>query len=129
MPKPIMTVNVEITGSQSLGGEDYSVSLLHFHAEAEGELFNGSTTRDGIDTQTFIGGKFNMSARYMLEGKDFEGNDCKVFIENSGSTLSDLTPKIVTDSEALRFLQEQELYAQGESIGDGVIIKIYKQGE
>ena len=70
-----------------------------------------------------------MSARYMLEGKDFEGNGCKVFIENSGSTLSDLTPKIVTDSEALRFLQEQELYAQGESIGDGVIIKIYKQGE
>ena len=129
MPKPIMTINVEITGSQSLSGEDQSVSLLHFHAEAEGELFNGSTIEDGIDTQTFIGGKFNMSARYMLEGKDFEGNSCKVFIENSGSTLSDLTPKIVTDSEALRFLQEQVLYAQGESIGDGVIIKIYKQGE
>ncbi|MBO6140597.1 MAG: hypothetical protein J6O40_02290 [Ruminococcus sp.] len=125
MVTPVMTVYVDILPSAGVSGDDYSVNMIRFHARAEGEYFNGETVMDGVDTQIFMNGKFTMSARYILEGTDFKGEKCKVFIENSGSTLSDLSPAIITDSKALSFLQQGKLSAVGESIGDGVIIRIF----
>lgn len=125
MSEPIFTVTVEIKEPYGLAGEYESVNFVPFSARAQGRLFNGVTVEDGIDLQFFIDGKFKMSARYMLEGKDFTGNKCRLFIENEGETLENCTPRIVTDSEALKFLQTASLYAKGESLGDGAVIHFY----
>ena len=125
MNDPIMTIYIEITATHGLSGDDVSVNLLYFHARAEGRLFNGETVTDGIDTQVFDKGQFSLSARYMLEGVDFEGNKCRVFIENNGTTLDNCRPRIYTDSKAISYLCNTELTAKGETVGDGVVIRIY----
>ena len=125
MNEPLMTVYVDITRSEGLSGDRASVNLLHFHARAEGALFNGETVSDGVDTQIFDDGHFSMSARYLLEGIDSEGNRCRVFIENNGTTLEDCRPKLYSDSKALAYLNGRELTASGETVGDGVVIKIF----
>ena len=125
MNEPVMTVYVDLKPSVGLSGDDLSVNLLCFHARAEGKLFNGETVTDGIDTQIFKNGSFTLSARYMLEGIDCDGQKCRVFIENNGTSLQDCKPKIYTDSKALSFLMDKPLYANGDTVGDGVIIRIY----
>ena len=125
MSEPVMTVYVDLKPSVGLSGDDLSVNLLYFHARAEGKFFNGETVTDGIDTQVFRSGNFTMSARYMLEGTDCEGQKCRVFIENNGTSLQDCKPVIYTDSKALAFLMDSKLTALGEIIDDGVIIRIH----
>ncbi|WP_028510006.1 hypothetical protein [Ruminococcus sp. NK3A76] len=129
MREPVMTLYINITNTVGLSSDDLSVNMLHFHARAEGELFSGETVTDGVDTQIFKDGSFSLSARYMLEGTDFKGQKCRVFIENNGTTLLDCKPVIYTDSKALAFLMDRELYALGETDIESVIIRIYQKDQ
>ncbi|OPJ65145.1 hypothetical protein [Clostridium oryzae] len=66
-----------------------------------------------------------LCAIYLLEGKDFNGNKCSVFIENNGEALEKCTPIIVTNSADLQFLSEAELTAKVTPSEYGVEVKIY----
>lgn len=73
----------------------------------------------------------NLSARYMLEGEDFEGNKCRMFIENNGSNNEAgemvTRPVIVTDSPALSWMEEAELVGSLSFEEGLVVIHICKE--
>lgn len=125
MNEPIITINVTTYDAQVVEGKGTAVVMIPFSAVAEGRLFSGKTIANGVDTQYITKDSFSLSARYMLEGKDCNGNNCRLFIENNGTSMDNCKPKIVTDSEELAFLETAPLYAKAECINGGVIIRIY----
>ena len=80
---------------------------------------------DGVDTQITADGKFSLSARYMLEGIDRSGMECRMFIENNGTSIDNCKPKIYTDSKELSFLENADLTAYVECVEEGVVVRIY----
>ena len=123
----LMEIAVELHGNAGFEGPHSKVTLLPFSARTEGKYFTGSTVMDGVDTQrTDAGGNFSLSARYMLRGKDYTGADCSIFIENNGSSLDSCVPAILTDSEALSFLEQTPLRATVEPGEGGVTVRIYR---
>ena len=110
MDKLIMQVHVEMVegGGVSLDGPYGSVVMYPFSGTVEGQILNGVVSPCGVDTQVVnINGVRNMSARYMLIGKDSEGNDAKIFVQNEGWFEGDCprpfktVPTFVTDSPKL----------------------------
>ena len=125
----LMEIRVTCLEPVSVNGANRTIVMIPFTGEASGLYFTGSVTGTGMDTQKIENdGTFRLSARYMLEGKDFEGNDCRVFIENQGNPDTGLTPSIVTDSPALADWETAELYAESDGIPEGVMIRIFRAG-
>ncbi len=96
----IMAVDVITQGGTGVGG----INPIPFQCESYGEYFNGKSKVIGCDTQKWGYNATPFSARYMLEGKDFKGEECSIYIENSGSALEKCVPYITTDSKALNDL-------------------------
>lgn len=111
--KEVLTLQVYITGSNEVKGTTGEVSMISFNATCDCELFQGKTLPGGIDTQKeWYGTTRTLSARYILEGTDKAGKECKLFIENNGvieNGVITTTPKIVTDSEEMKFLETANL--------------------
>lgn len=122
----ILTVNVEIEDSVSVRGESCEVNMISFGGTAKSGYFNGKIIGTGVDTQKITGTEALLSARYMLEGSDYTGAPCRIFIENNGADLSHCTPHIVTDSKALSQWESAELSSTVEPCDSGVTVKIYK---
>ena len=84
----------------------------------------------GVDTQMeWLGQNRTLSARYILEGVDKAGQSCRIFVENNGivekgGELS-TTPRILTDSEALSYLEQEELFGTITPTQKGVTIHIF----
>ncbi len=132
----ILTVNVKIESAMDLKNDSGdSVVMISFTGSAEGKYFEGQVLPGGIDTQIIgkSGDRHTLSARYMLEGKDYKGETCKMFIENNGDMNKNLKgvlfrtyPKIITDSKALDFMNNDLLVGEGYPAEDGVKIVIYR---
>lgn len=132
MRKLLLTIDVTCTGCESVRGSNADINMVPFTAEAHGEDFTGSTVGCGVDTQRFdkTSGIFTLSARYMLEGTDREGNKCRLFIDNSNRGDGGLHPIVVTDSPALADWQDAPLTAEVIPAEDGkVTVKIYRDAE
>ncbi len=125
MTELIITINVTTYNAQMLERSNSRVVMIPFSAEAEGKYFNGKTVVNGVDTQITSADGFSLSARYMLEGTDRNGNKCRLFIENNGTSLDNCVPKIYSDSEDLAFLENAELTASAECVENGVVVRIY----
>lgn len=125
----VMTIHVVLTKNiYSVKGKELDICMLPFTGIAEGPYFNGKVLGEGVDTQKiYHDGRVVFSARYMMEGTDFKGNPCRVFVENNGDALEHLVPTVVTDSNDLQFLAEAELSSQVEPIENGVKVSIYKK--
>lgn len=132
----LFTVYVEIKEAISLDNpEGDSVVMISFTGTAEGKYFTGKVLPGGVDTQ-IIGknrDRHTLSARYILEGKDFKGDDCKIYIENNGYAVKDpdkvlfrTYPKIITDSKGLSFLNQELLAGEVTSADKGVNVKFYR---
>ncbi|HPU41904.1 MAG TPA: DUF3237 family protein [Acetivibrio clariflavus] len=132
----VLTVNVKIESAYDLKNDngDSAVMIL-FTGNATGKYFEGNILPGGVDTQIIgnSGYKHTLSARYMIEGKDHTGENCRIFIENNGNfgnapegVLFRTYPKIITDSEALDFLNHALLVGEGYPAENGVIIKIFR---
>jgi hypothetical protein len=132
----VLTIHVKIDSTMDLETDDGdSVVMILFSGCATGKYFKGKVLPGGIDTQIIcrFGDRQTLSARYMLEGKDYTGETCKIFIENNGNMnkkLKDVmfrtNPQIITNSKALDFLNHDLLVGEGYSESDGVEIKIYR---
>ncbi len=132
MQKEVLTVDVNITGATEVKGDNAEVCMISFDGSATGPYFNGKILPGGIDTQKeFKGLGRQLSARYVLEGVDYKGNSCKIFIENNGRFDENgniiTEPLIITDSEELEFLTKKDLKGtvEGKASG-GVLIHIYE---
>ena len=124
----IMTINVNITGMQRVSTSEKTVTQVLFDGTAEGEYFNGTILPGGVDTQINVPEKGTLSARYMLEGKYYSVNNCKMYIYNDAiQNCKITTPHILTDSENLRWLNEAELRGELTIVENGVQIEIFSK--
>ena len=133
----IMVVHVTVKGNEvnAFTSEAGGVVMIPFDATIDGKYFNGTVLPGGIDTQVIgpHGTPHTLSARYMAKGTDYTGEECFVYIENNGVICNDVeggymrtTPKFVTNSKALDFLNKQLFVGKGEPDGMGVKITLYR---
>ncbi|MDE6064992.1 MAG: DUF3237 domain-containing protein [Lachnospiraceae bacterium] len=122
----LFDIYVDITDTICVKGKLHDVCMLSFTGEARGRYFKGKVIGTGFDTQySTKDNRMILSARYMLEGKDIDGKECRCFIENNGSFDDGFIPKIVTDSLALSEFEGAELKAEIETKENGVIVSIF----
>ena len=124
----LLEIRVACGEALSVKGQTMSIVMIPFTGVSEGPYFFGKTLGTGVDTQK-IGkdGSFLLSARYMLEGEDCEGNACRIFIENQGNEQEGFVPRIVTDSPLLAPWEEWALSASVEEASGGVTVTIYEE--
>lgn len=132
MKKEVLTVNVQLTKFEEVKGQNGEALMIHFGGDATGEYFSGKILPGGVDTQKEISGNGRLlSARYILSGKDFKGNECKIFIENNGEFDENgniiTKPIIFTDSKALGFLEEADITGTITEIPGGVQIHLWME--
>lgn len=126
----LLTINVHLTGGCRVDGKGRTVNMVYFDGTVDGPIFRGTILPGGVDTQTITPSSVTLSARYMLEGTDNDGNPCRLFIENNGTVAKPddpmtTTPTVTTDSKSLSWLEEANLRGTVEGNGeDGVIIHI-----
>ena len=110
------------------------VSMIPFAGAVDSEIFKGIVEPWGVDTQILNhAGVRHMSARYMLTGKDMDGQDCHIYIENHGylpnipSHTFKTVPTFYTDSKLLSsYLHYDRFYGIG-SVEDGQLwIRFYE---
>ncbi|MGN7765635.1 DUF3237 family protein [Paenibacillus sp. 22594] len=132
----VLTVHVEIGNTHELRNNDGdSVVMISFTGTVTGKYFEGTVLDGGVDTQIIgaFGNRHSLSARYMLQGRDYTGQACKIYIENNGEINKKLktllfrtSPKMITDSKALSFLNGSMLVGEGHSTELGLDIKIFR---
>ncbi len=130
--KEILTINVNLTDIYEVKGKTAEAVMINFGGDAKSEFFEGVILPGGVDAQKeFYPERRTLSARYILEGKDMEGEKCRIFIENNGTAdenkfVHETTPRIVTDSKALSWMETATLKGTLEPKEGGVIIHIFK---
>ena len=135
--EPILEVLVQLNseGTVELESEIGHVAMLPFSGMVQGPLFQGIVEPCGVDTQvTNPNDVRHMSARYMLTGKDREGKNCHIYVENNGWFMSgDLprpfrtVPTFMTDSNCLApYLHSTRFIGEGLSDERGLWIRFYE---
>ncbi len=111
------------------------VKMIPFGGTVKGEIFNGVIEPCGVDTQvTNQAGVRHMSARYMLTGKDMDGHDCHIYLENNAwFTNGDRpkpwisTPTFMTDSSSLApYLHTNQFVGEGMRVEEGLRIRYFE---
>ena len=129
----VLRILIKPTGSNQVNSGKGFFNMVLFDGECDCENFKGKVLPGGVDTQHYYAeGKGRISARYMLEGVDKEGKACKIFIQNDGEHdkgFLPTTPKVYTDSEALRWLEDADLIGHLIFEGDKLIISICTKEE
>ena len=106
----VLRVYVNLTGFHEVVSGDRCIRMLPFDGTCDGPYFKGTILSGAADTQKgYADGTGTLSARYMIEGTDCEGNACKLFIENNANFNENTVPSIVTDSPALKWLETAHL--------------------
>lgn len=102
-----------------------NVTVVYFDGDADGEFFKGKIRGEGADAQTVKDDGVYLSAKYILEGVDYTGEECKLYVENDASPNEKYTrPKIATDSKALKFLETAPLCGKIIPSNKGLTIEI-----
>lgn len=123
----IITILITILGSTMVSNGTESTNFIPFSGEAKSEYFVGKVINGGVDTQRYSQNGGSLSARYILEGTDCAGKQCKIFIENNGKFGDPFTtPKIITDSDTLKFLNTTPLKGKLDMADGKLTIRIYK---
>lgn len=134
---PVLEVHVETdpAGTVTLTGEIGSVKMIPFKGTVTGSIFNGIVEPCGVDTQITNQNEVrHMSARYMLTGKDKDGRDCHIYVENNGWFTDGARPKpfktvptFITDSPVLApILHRNQFVGEGLRDESGLWIRFYE---
>ena len=132
MSEAVLTVNVVLDEIIEVNGSQGKAAMILFHGDSDCANFKGRVLPGGVDTQKEPAGeKRILSARYVLEGVDKDGEQCRIFIENNGVVEepgADIktTPVIYTDSKALKWLETAHLHGTVQGRPGGVLISIFK---
>jgi hypothetical protein len=109
------------------------VVMIPFTGTVRGELFSGKVLPGGVDTQTVNqNGVRHMSARYILDVTDKDGESCRVYIENNGwfetqSMPFKTIPTFMTDSKKLApYLHSNNFRGEGHFEAGGLVIKMFE---
>ena len=111
------------------------VTFIPFTATVESELFTDRTLPGACDVQVENpAGSRNMCAKYMFQGTDSAGNECRLFVENNGYLAEVMRhdpffhayPRFMTDSPVLgEYLSQQRFRSEVQGCEWGVEIRIY----
>ena len=136
--KPILDIKIEANGpAVQMKGESAEVLMIPFRGAARGDIFSGIVEPCGVDVQTVnAAGVRHMCARYMLTGRDAEGNDCHIYVENNGWFDDSrpwmpfrTVPTFLTDSPALApYLHRSRFVGEGANAPDGLHILFFEIG-
>ncbi len=132
MSEPVLTIDVVLDDVIEVNGISGKAAMILFHGESNCSNFRGRILPGGVDTQKeAFGEKRFLSARYVLEGIDCEGEKCRIFIENNGTIDAPdaqirTVPVIYTDSNALKWLETANLYGAVDGKSGGVLISIFR---
>ncbi|WP_049945139.1 hypothetical protein [Butyrivibrio sp. AC2005] len=129
--RDILTIHVNITAINEVKGHGRTARMILFDGDCNNNLFSGYVLPGGVDTQTDASSSETLlSARYILEGHDKSGEECRIFVENNGKVQKGgkifATPQIVTDSKLLSYLEKAKLSSEVEGVEGGVIVHIFK---
>ena len=136
--KPVFDIKIVFNGEiVRLNGKHQEVVMIPFGGSVKSDLFTGIVEPCGVDTQTVNAAKVrHMSARYMLTGKDCDGKDCHIYVDNNGwydernghMTMPFHTvPVFITDSEKLApYLHLNQFEAEGHMLEDGLHILVFE---
>ncbi len=129
MDEKLFTLHINCFAMHEVKCNGVIYRQILFDGEAKGALFNGKILPGGVDTQIIKeDGTGTLSARYMLEGVDLSGNECRVYIDNSGVLGSDSTkPLVYSDSKEFDVLKEKELKGKMVTDEEGFKIIIYME--
>ncbi len=124
----ILTIFVKIETAVPITGNHQDVQMIVFSGHAKSRYFEGEILSPGVDLQRIDkDGTARLSARYILSGTDCEGQACRLYIENNGASGAGkklrTKPEIVTDSDALSWLETAELVGEIEG-GEELVIHI-----
>ena len=133
MKEKILTINVKLDEIFNVEGSAGKATMILFHGDCNCENFKGEILPGGVDTQKEPAGQPRiLSARYILKGKDCDGKDCHIFIENNGEIQAEggdglihTKPLIYTDSEALKWMEEADISGTVTGAEGGVTIDFY----
>lgn len=124
----LLTIRVQCMESCEVQGKTRKICMVPFTGEAGGDFFRGKTIGTGVDTQTYRESEApSLSARYMLEGEDYTGQQCRIFIDNSLRDDSGWHPQVTTDSRALSAWEEEPLLATVDPAPGGVVVQIFRR--
>ncbi|MBQ6222582.1 MAG: DUF3237 family protein [Solobacterium sp.] len=133
--EPVLEIRIDIDRpGLRMETERGEVSMIPFSGAADSDLFHGIVEPWGVDTQILNhAGVRHMSARYVLTGKDKDGQECHIYIENNGylpnvpSKVFKTVPTFYTDSKLLApYLHYDHFYGIG-SVEDGQLwIRFYE---
>ncbi len=125
----LLEIQVKLLPSLRVNGSTRDILMIPFTGTAGGPWFTGQVIGPGVDTQNISkDGKAALSARYMLEGTDKNGQSCRIFIENQGSFCSGFKPAVVTDSALLSDWETAELCATVDVVPGGVVVRVFREG-
>lgn len=132
MKKEILHIYIDVKGFYEVRGHKGVARMILFEGQAQSEYFQGKVLPGGVDCQKETLMDSGLSARYILEGTDRDGHNCKIFIENNGPFPEDggmiqTIPKIITDSESLAFLEEAKLSGVVDDEDGRLLIRIFAE--
>lgn len=111
--RELFTFYIDIGPSDEVNGNTGNASMIHFGGRGEGPNFNGTVVKDSVDARLqFKGQVQTLSARYILEGTDANGNPCKVYVENNGIDDNGMVtePTIITDCPDYAWIESAPLH-------------------
>ncbi len=134
--EPIMIFHITIDpdGFSALETKTGGAVIIPFGGYVESPLFTGTVRPGAADVQTVnAAGARHMCASYMFEGKDSEGNPCRLFVRNDGyfpkgqtPVPFDATPTFLTDSPVLgAYLHAARFRSEGHGTDAGVDIRVF----
>ena len=139
--KSIMVFHINIDESLISGFStpEEGVKVIPFTGHAESDLFTGEILPGAADVQiTDREGLVHMCAKYMFSGKDRDGKECRLFVENNGcfrpgqddGETIHACPKFITDSEALGdYLSKSSFRTEVHPSENGVDVEVYSNQE
>ena len=128
-------VDVDRAAIVEFDSEIGRVRLIPFGGSVDCDLFRGIVEPCGVDTQITNQSEVrHMSARYVLTGKDADGQDCHIYVENNAWFTDGAQPKpfhtvptFITDSKRLApYLHTNQFIGEGLRDERGLWIRFYE---
>ena len=135
--EPVMEIFIEMDpeGIVEFASELGYVKMIPFSGRVDSPIFSGIVEPCGVDTQiTNQSDVRHMSARYMLTGRDADGQECHIYVENNGWFTDGAQPKpfrtvptFITDSKRLApYLHRNQFCGEGLRDDTGLWIRFYE---
>ena len=120
----VLRIDVVLDRMETVRGTEGEVTMILFHGNFSCDLGKGEVLPGGVDTQ-------KLSARYILQGVDKQGETFRLFVENNGVCRKKAplitSPVIYTDRSELKWMEQEKLVGTVEGNGENkVVIKIYR---